>query len=331
MLEQKEFKQNFLKTWLYELSLKLPFNRKKKNTSKTNSYKKNMYIFLIVMLAIPVVHWLVFWLYVNIRAIELAFKLPTGEWSSYNFVMFWDGLTSNNNDISIAVSNTFIYFAKDLLVIFPGSLFISYFLFKRICGYKYYRVIFYLPSIISAVALVSIFKEFIKPWGPLNEIAKLFGTRVPPSGLLGTAEYATWTIVFYTIWTGFSGNFMLMNGAMMRIPLDVLEAAKIEGCGPFRELVQIILPLIWPTLATLIIFMFTGVFDAGGPILLMTGGQYKTTTIAFWIFYNVYGGGSGGGGNYNLVSAAGLCFTLVAVPMILFIRWLLERKEKTEY
>jgi ABC-type sugar transport system permease subunit len=137
-------------------------------------------------------------------------------------------------------------------------------------------------------------------------------------------------IVLYTIWTGFSANILLFIGAMTRIPIEVFEAAKLEGCKPFKEFTSIVFPLIWPTISTMLILSFTGLFSSSGPILLF-GAQskvYETTTISYWIFKEVYEGGLGG---INAVSATGLCFTMVAVPLILFVRWLAEKVPDVEY
>lgn len=303
----------------------------KPKKNKTGAIKRGQVVFLIVMLSLPVISWLVFSFTTKLYTITLAFQLPAGGWTLNNFKIFFDNLTYEGNALNIAVKNTFIYFGTSIFIIFPGSLIISYFLYKRILGYKAFRVIFYLPAIIPTVVLVNVFKEFIKPWGPLGELAKLINISLPPTGLLGDAKYATATIVFYVIWTGFCGNILLFSGAMSRIPLDLLESAKIEGCGPFREMLQIVLPLIWPTISTVIIFTFTGLFTSSGPILLMTKGQFGTTTLSYWIFANVLGDGMGSGGKYNLVATAGLFFTLIGVPIILFVRWALEKIPKVEY
>lgn len=119
---------------------------------------------------------------------------------------------------------------------------------------------------------------------------------------------------------------------MTRIPTEVIESAKIEGCGPFRELIQIILPMIWPTVSTIVVFMFTNIFNTSGPILLFAGGSAGTTTLAFWIFKQIYGDGQiGGAGEYNLVSCTGLVFTLIGVPIILGIRKLIDKVDSGEY
>lgn len=289
--------------------------------------------FLIGMLVLPLIQWLIFWLAVNLSSIVLAFQdQRTGAWTSDNFVTFWNSLTSPHEEIGIALKNTMIYFGANVLIIIPVSLVISYFIYKKIIGYKAFRIIFYLPAIISSVALVRSFETFISPSGPLGTIMEALGHPIPPEGLLGRSASATWTIVVYYIWTGFASNIILFGGVMSRIPLELLESGRLDGCGAWRELYSLILPLIWTNVSTMIIFTFTGLFNAGGPILLFTGGKYDTSTLNFWIFRQVYGEGFiGGTGTYNLVSCAGLCFTLVGVPIILFVRWLAEKIPSVEY
>ena len=106
----------------------------------------------------------------------------------------------------------------------------------------------------------------------------------------------------------------------------IRDRAKLDGCGPGRELVSLIIPLLWPTISTQVILQLTGLFGSSGPILLFTQGAYETTTLAYWIFDSIYTYG-----NYNAVSAAGLCCTVVGVPIILGIRWLIERIPAVEY
>lgn len=307
--------------------------KKHKHFKPMSSKKRGQLIFLICMLALPVAQWLIFWLYVNIQSIALAFQDPHGAFTWGNFTMFWEELhATTGKTIGVAVLNTLIYFAVGILIQLPGALLISYFLYKKIWFNKAFRVIFYLPAIISGVVMVAAYRSLVDPGGPLEALVELCGGHLPPEGLLANSNTATAMIVLFVIWTGFGGNMLLFGGAMARVPIDVLEAARLEGCGPFRELVQIILPLIWPTICTVLIFTFTGIVNSSGPILLFTNGDYETTTINFWIFLKVYGQqGSGAGGEFGIVSATGLCFTLITVPIILIVRWALEKVPTSEY
>lgn len=295
-------------------------------------------IFIVSLLAVPLLNWVVFWFTVNINTILMAFQDNLGKWSLVNFPKVWESLVSPvDPDMSIQVGlvNTMRYFLTGLLISLPLSLILSYFIYKKLWMYRSFRVIFYLPAIISGVAMSTVFMEFIKTDGPLGDICGLFGLELPRNGLLATESTATWTIVFYSIWTGLSGNMLLLNGAMTRIPAEVLEAARLDGVKPFRELVSFILPLIWPSLSSMLVLQFVGILGASGPILLFApNGEYKTTTISYWIFYQVYGGGGVGGAagrNLAMVSTAGLCFTAVSLPVIFFVRWLAEKVNTEEY
>lgn len=296
---------------------------KKKKKSAKNARKRKKTIFLIVMLCIPVLQWLIFWLYVNINSILLAFQTKTGEWTFNNFNSLFHEL-STGGTIMVALLNTLKYFATNL-VIMVLALFISYFFYRHIKGTRVFRVIFYLPGIISSVALTTVFAEFIAPAGALGNILEWLGVEEVPE-LLADSRYATKTIIFYCIWTGFGTNVLLFTGAMKRIPISLIESAQLDGCSMLHEFFSIILPLIWPTISTIIILNCTGLFAASGPILLFTQGKWQTTTIGYWIFDMVYNYN-----NYNMVSAAGLFFTCIGVPLTLLIRWLIDKIPTAEY
>lgn len=288
------------------------------------------YLFLAVLLIVPIINWVLFWLVVNVQSILLAFHdARTGAFTWWNFQYFWQELTTPNGEIGIAVINTLKYFFSNLLIVIPLSMVIAFFIYKKIWGHKVYTVIFYLPSIISSVAMVQIYTQMLAAGGPIDALfAGLL--KIPAEGFFSRPDTATNMIVLYTVWTGFSSNILLFIGAMTRIPIEVFEAAKLEGCKPGREFVSIVFPLIWPTISTMLILSFTGLFSASGPILLFGADSVslKTTTISYWIFKEVYEGGMGG---INAVSATGLCFTVVAVPLILFVRWVAEKVPEVEY
>lgn len=292
----------------------------------------NRTVFIIVTLMLPLLHTAVFWLYVNFEGILLAFQdTRTGAWTIDNFTKIWEQLSRVDGELAIAFRNTALYFIEENVLMLL-NLVIAYFLFKKIRGYKAYRVIFYIPGLISGVVLTTIFQEFIKPMGPLGALVEVLGGALPETGLLADKTTATYTIMAYCAWVGLGTQVLLFNSTLSRIPNEVLEAAKLDGCGPFRELFQLVLPMIMPMFMTLFIMNFAGLFSSGGPVLLFTQGNYETTTISYWMFEQIYGGGGyGGTGQYNLVSAFGLCLTLVAVPLTMLVRKLSDLIPTVDY
>ena len=298
-------------------------------TKKKKLTQKQMIdlLFIWSMLLIPIIQWLVFYLYVNLDSFVLAFREVNGTWTMGYMKTAWHDLTTGGSALLGAFGNTFIYFTKDLVMI-PFQLVIAYFLYKEIAGSKFFRIMFYLPSLISGVVMVTVYSALIAPYGPVGQmITKLCGSC--PS-FLSDSRYATWAIVFYTVWLGWGGNMLLFGGSLARIPTEMFEAARLDGITTSKEVVHLILPLMWPTLSTILILNLTGLFAAGGPILLFDSAKLNVgiDTIGFWMFEKIWKNGAAA---YNEVSATGLILTLIGAPVILFIRYLIERVPKVEY
>ena len=232
-------------------------------------------------------------------------------------LLFFVDIVNPNGTIMQCAKNTILYFVADMFK--RGAAFlVAYFFYKKIWGAKAFRVIFFLPSIISDIIEVTIFKSFIATYGPLYNLLKsVFGYELP--ALLGSAATATPTIIFYTIWAGFGTTMLIFVGVMNRIPEDVIDAGKIDGCTWTKEFTKIIIPLGWETLYTSFILGLAGIFMASGPIMLFTGGAFNTYTLSYWIFDQVKNG------TYNYPAAIGLVFTALTIPITFFSRWLMSK------
>lgn len=294
-----------------------------KNAKKTFSHRKlkrKEKLFIFRMLLIPILNLIVFFYYLNFNSVLMAFKIGNEPgFTLHHFQVFINEMMSADSTIIKAMINTLLFFVMNIAIIFPCSLLLSYFLYRKIPGYNAFRVIFFIPSIISGVALVSVFKNFIDPTGPLAVIFKNAFHRELPE-LLADSRYAKWTIMAFCLWTGFASNMILFGGAMTRVPLELIESGKIDGTGVFIEFSHIVLPLIWPTISTLLTFVVVGIFSASGPILLFTQGRYDTFTISYWIFDQVKNISS-----FNYPSAVGLFFTAIAFPIVMLVKRLLDK------
>lgn len=278
----------------------------------------------MMMLLIPVTHFIIFWIIVNVDSILLAFQIEKAGvgtvWSFDNFKAIINDLTLPNSEVLISLKNTLIFFASKVLLILPLSLLLCYFLYKRIWMYRFFRYVFYLPVIIAPSVLVIIFRYVIAANGPVGMLTQAMGKELIP--FLTDSRYALGTILFYTVFFGLGGNMVLLSGAMNQIDNSVVEAGIIDGVNTFQEIFHIVIPGIFPTLFTLIIFDFVGLFGSSGPILLFTAGEYKTNTVSFWIYNLVLNSGS-----YNYAAALGLMCTVVGAPIALLIKRLLNGKE----
>lgn len=281
------------------------------------------YGFVWTILVLPVIIFIFNHFYLNIETIELAFQNSKGEWTLKHFETAFNDLTTEGSVMLEALKNTFIFFFVELVGLNVLTMFLSYFLFKQIFGYKVFRIVLYLPQIIGSVAFVLVFKAIIGVGGPIYEIIDNMKGNVPE--FYNDSRYALGTILFYTVWTGLGG--LLYQGAMARIPTEVFEAAILDGITPMKEFTKIIIPMIWPTITTMFIMSFAGIFSASGPILLFTKGDYGTYTVAFWLWDQVYTWNA-----VNSSAAVGLIFTAIGCPLALIFRKLmLHVQEAVEY
>jgi ABC-type sugar transport system permease subunit len=191
-------------------------------------------------------------------------------------------------------------------------------MYKKIAGYQAFRTIIYLPVIITTTIFATLFKGMLEAGGPIQMICGRLGIE-PPSTFVNSEDYALKTVLFFVIYSGIGGRFVLFGGAMNSIDPSIIDAGRIDGAGPVRELVSIIVPCIWPTLSTMLLLCTTGIFTASGPSLLFDKGDYGTSTISYWI-YEITSGSGGSGESVELAAAIGLIFTILGLPIVLVVK-----------
>lgn len=301
------------------------------NPKRKKFFRRRFFIFCF--LAFPVINFLIFYVYVNFDAFFMAFQRPvTGQgfgatvWSMENFKTIFRLLSFSEDGILWqAFLNTVLFFLAGMLVGLPLSILMSYFIYKKIQGYKLFRFVTYLPNIITSSALVILFKNAVGPGGPIDAIiTQAGGEYIDP---LTVNETAIWMIIFYSVSFGFGTNLIVLNGAMSGINKEMLEAAEIDGCNWFKELIYIIIPSVWPTISTIVVLATAGFLGATGPILAFTKGTNGTMTLAFYIYQLVSGAVTGRQDVY-LASAVGVIMTVISFPLALLVRKLVYGKEE---
>lgn len=300
---------------------------KQKSTIRIKKSELFKYLFIGGMLLIPILHFIFFYIYVNFSSFLMAFQRPLYDgsgnikWGFDNFVMFWDTIVGTEGELLLYLRNTLTFFAVDIFIKLPLSLLICYFIYKKIAGHKIFRAIIYLPCIVMSTVFITLYKYMVGDGGPLFAIWESMG--VTPIHFFETSRYALKGIVFYVIYSGLGAHFILLGGAMNAIDDSIIDAGKIDGVGPFREVVSLIIPCIWPTLSTMLLMSSISIFTASGPLLLFTQGEKGTNTISFWIYGLTTGTGQGGYTDYEFASAVGLVFTLLGLPIVLTVKKLI--------
>ena len=334
-MDQQTFSTGEAQTEAVGATFDVPPQGVPKKVQTMKSRRQQQIVFIVKLLAVPVAYWLFHWIYINGSAILMAFQDKQGAWSLSNFPVVFEALfypDQSTSTLGISVLNSVVTWCASEFIGVPISLMVSYFLYKQIAGYKFFRVVFYFPHIISGVVLITVYRQLLAPNGVFEKLIEGMGGSLPGQGVLFTPGYATPAIIVYVLWTNACGN-MLFYSAMSRVPPELIEVGKIEGLGWFKELILVILPLIWPTFSTTLVLDLCNILQSGGPVLLFGTdviSQGQTHTLSYWFFSKVYGS-SVFRGSYGVMSCAGLVFTSVSVPFTLIIRRLLDKVSTAEY
>lgn len=292
-----------------------------KKVKKKKPMEKKLVLFILFCTIVPVLHFLIFYVYTNFSAFTMAFTDKNGTLSFDNFTRFFKEFSLPTSTIRIAFRNTFLTFGIGLLT-FPFKVLVSYFIYKKVPGHKVFRILFFIPTIVFSVAVSMVFTRLVSVDGVIAQwIGEALNLGYTPD-LLGDSRFANITVLANLLWLSFPGDLIIWGGTFARIPEEVLESAKIDGASWWTEFTKITVPLVWPTVALQMVLTFSAVFSASGNVFLLTGGEYDTMTLNAWMYLELYNssGNQYTSNVYNYLSAVGLMLTVVAVTISLLVR-----------
>ena len=295
-----------------------------KKIKSFSTQKRNRLIFYIAVLILPMIQIAIFYFYANVRSFTLAFTKYDGN-GNYDFAgleVFKDILTGKhtiftNFKINLVIKNSLITFiAEFLLGSFPAILF-SYYIFKKHPLGQAFKIILYIPQIVSALVFVIIYKYF------MNDLLPKMGV-IEVGFWEKTLDAERFYYLFFTIFFSFGTRVLLYSGTMSGISDSIIESGKIEGITPLKELFFIVLPMIWGTFVTFTITAIIGLFtnQMSGYAFKGSGFNSQLQTFGYFIFSKTADANLA---NYPILSALGLFMTLIAVPITLLVRYLLTR------
>lgn len=318
-----------LSCWFYRL-----FHKNNPNKSPKPKKHKNLSrnIFLFCVLVVPISNFIIYYVIVNFNSILMAFQkfdLKTGKYVFLtskdggffaNFQAFINDL-KGNYVMSYATRNSFMLYFIGLFISMPIHIFTSFFIYKKIPGSGFFKVMLYLPQILSGIVMTIIFRYFADQAIP--EIIKQMGYPKPN---LFSPTNAFRTIIIYNLWFGMGGGLIIYTGAMSRIPDEIVEYGMLEGLTMSKEFFYVTLPLIFPTLSVYYITGISGLFTNQGNIYTFYGENAEADlyTFGYYLFVQVIGNNATLA-KYPYASAAGLFFTFIAAPLTLLVKYLLEK------
>ncbi|WMJ89946.1 carbohydrate ABC transporter permease [Anaerocolumna sp. MB42-C2] len=188
-----------------------------------------------------------------------------------------------------ALGNNLKYLLCVWFIITPVQFLMAYLFYLKIPFYKYYKLMIFMPYVISST-IVSFFATMIfnPNIGFLNEILTKIGLINLTSSWLGDPNLAFKIMIIVIIWQGSGSGMMIFYANMMDIPVDIIEASRIDGCSEAQRFWNILLPLSLPSCASIIVMSSIwalGIFDI--PFILggSSGGVSNCLDFVTMVFY----------------------------------------------
>lgn len=311
---------------------------RKQIVKKTRKNTKRNW-FIASLLIVPMLHFLVFWLYINIETIALAFM----EWDFFSNKYIFAGIDNFTEQFRQFKErpehlNMFINAFRAIpinLACLVLSVIIGYAFSKHIRGERVFRVIFYLPTMISIVIQTLCYRYMFtyNPGmlqGPAAELLRMLGinyngweTALSDPVVINRIW---WLIAIFCVWASAGINIILMASAMSRIPESVIESAKLDGVGFWRELFQIHIPLIMPTISVFLINSMMAVSAFYIQPMLLTGditgpkGAYNTVG---WYMFNM--APIAQDSDMPLISTVGFILTVVVSILVIVVKRITDK------
>jgi len=247
-------------------------------TSQRASEQRTAYLFLLPW----ILGFLIFTLGAMAFSLGLSF-FDTDLLSTYTFI----GLGNYNELVRDPLFHkslrvTFLYTA---IVVPFGTLIalgIALMLNQRIRGVSVWRTIYYLPAVVSGVAVALIWSWVLNPQsGLLNQALARFGIAGPR--WFSSEDWALPGLALIALW-GTGTNMLLYLAGLQSIPTELQEAARIDGAGPFRTFFAVTLPLLTPTIFFNVVIGIINSFQVFTNVYVLTQGGPNNATLTLVAF-----------------------------------------------
>jgi multiple sugar transport system permease protein len=209
------------------------------------------------------------------------------------------------------ILNTLIFVVAYVPLNLVLSLAMAAWISPRVHGANIYRVLLFIPVVTPMVANAAVWQIMLIPSGLIDNVwHNVFGVAAP--NFLGSTQTAMLSVVLMSLWQGFGYNLLIFSSSLQAVPESLLDAASIDGAGPWRRFLSIKIPMMSPSIffaATMTLITSFQVFAQ--PFVLTNGGPSSSTTTMVMYLYRT------GFQYFNLGYASAVGVVLFVMIMII--------------
>jgi raffinose/stachyose/melibiose transport system permease protein len=232
-----------------------------------------------------------------------------------------------------ALRNNLVFFLIHMVVQNSIGLLLAALLASGIKGSGVYRTVLFMPTVLSVVIIGFIWQLILNPlWGVAESILQAVGLEQFFKPWLGLPEYALITVSLISVWQFVGIPMILFFAALIGIPDELMEAARVDGASGWQTFWRIKFPLILPTVGIVAILTFVGNFNAFDLIYTMKGanaGPDFSTDIMGTLFYRTFFGQQLQLGNPTMGATVAAMMFVIILTGVLIYTFLWQRRIQT--
>ncbi len=309
---------------------------KRKTGGGMKTAKVRNAIFFWSLATIPLIMLVFNWVFINFNSILLAFKTyddfgnssfsglqnikdVLGAYGGNSVMMNKSEIVSGATMVQ-AMKNSILVYLVSVVVTAVIPIIFSYYMFKKMWGSAFFKVIVFMPSIVSSICTVTIFKYLVN-----RVIFSMFDMKI---SLLDNDNTAFGTIMFYSLWLSFGSGMLTQIGAMNATDQSTIDAGQIDGVGFFGELWHIVLPKSYGVISIGFYTGFASLFVNQLSLYAFKGESARGRIMTLGYYYYVEVQKATDAENfakYPFWSAWGLISSAITIPTTFLLRYLVMR------
>ena len=263
-----------------------------------NRRKRERNLFILACLSPALILFFTFLIYPTVE----VFRMSLFKWGGFsnnqqfvgldNFKILWQ-----DENFFRTIQNTILLIVVvTLFTIALAVLFAAILSTEKIRGNNFFRIIFYIPNILSIVVIAGIFAAIYDPKaGLLNAVLPEAWNKL----WLGDQSVVIYSLAFALIWQAIGYYMVMYMAGMANIPASLYEAADLDGAGKIGKFFNVTLPLIWNSIRTTLTFFIISTINLSFLLvqILTDGGPDGTTEVFLsYMFKQAYTNSSYGYG-----------------------------------
>lgn len=232
----------------------------------------------------------------------------------------------NDQKFYVMLRNTLSISLLQLLT-FPAPIFLAIIL-NEVRNERYKKTIqtiVYLPHFLSWVIIASLtFLLLSREQGLLNKVAISIGNE--PTAYLFETKWAYPIVLIQSVWKNIGWSSIVFMAAITGIDQQLYEAATIDGANKFRQMINITLPCIMPTIAVMLVLRMGRIINVDFEQLLLLSNPMNRSLTEVFELYIYKNGIASGGTQYSYTTAIGMFKSVVSTILVLGSNYLVSRK-----